>query len=312
MKIEDVLAPWEHDANAPPKVALVELFKWRDEDVRLALLNETNGQARLVVRLGHDDGSWMVAGPYSDFCEWMPWSPTLDALRELATQALNKERMCRVFKLPEIVQIAPNGLGAWVNDVRPSQFSFGRRIFQESSSQTYNWLQTLLLRPSSDASFARKFSQSNAQERWLHVFGFDSEEQLKQARVELEWLCVRVLSAYSSAWNQDSRIAWSLLPTNDRHTACFSFTYLNTKSKEQFLHNEFDAWAKVLEEFGPLHPDLAHLCLQDWFNNFGVLNRGQLEAPNFHEQLEARLELRAWAKSHLPVDVQMELERLES
>ncbi|RYX83159.1 hypothetical protein EON83_15735 [bacterium] len=68
-------------------------------------------------------------------------------------------------------------------------------------------------------------------------------------------------------------------------------------------------WAKVLGQFGPLQPKTERLCLREWFKSYPVLGMGKLHPPSYHEQLEARLELREWAQAHVPSEVFDEMER---
>lgn len=320
MKISDILAHWEFDAQAPPELVLVEPFLWREEPAHLALLSETSGQVRLIVRFERDDGSWTVGERQPRLCFSLPSSPTLDDLREITRQALKNERMCRVFPGLGNVRIAPNGVGVWfherlLHNLRVTgppdvvRFCLGRRISKIPASQTREWLANLLLRSSSDSSFARAFSRCNPSQKRQQAFGFATEEEAHHACVVLEWLCVRVLRCEAALWNGAPQIAWSLMSGNGRRSACFY--YFRDDGAALKPTPRLDWWARVLEQFGPLQPHKNRLCVRDWLLQSPLLASGQLEAPTSHEQLEARLELRDWAQTHLPPDVRAELERHE-
>ncbi len=76
-------------------------------------------------------------------------------------------------------------------------------------------------------------------------------------------------------------------------------------------------WGKALLHFAPDSPrqklPLQHLCIRDAIGsvnmNLGCWAR-EFWSLTFHEQLEARLELRDWARANLPNDILCELEQI--
>lgn len=301
MRIEEILAPWEFNQSAPPRLILSGELLFEERACRFALLDEPSEATRLVFRLGEDDGSWTATG-------WGWPSATHDYVEQRVLKALQNEACVRSFPLGssrELLRVAPNGIGFWRGYHQPAYFGLGRRISNMKSSQTRNWLETLLARPSSDVAFARWFSQLNSNECRQLLFGFQTLEEWRVAEAQLIRLCCCVLQTEAALWNSTARINWNLRASFRGSPAYFLHYYSNFRLKPRL-----DEWASVLDRYGPLYPDRSRLCLRGWFDQSPILAGGQLEAPTFHEQLEAHFELNEWARNHLPREVRDELEGL--
>jgi len=305
MRLSDILAPWEYDANAPPTLIWESQLFYKRRPIRFELLDQGTEHARLAFRIGQDNGSWTAAQgiePSASFAEVVG----------CVLSAIEKEAYIRLFHVSsdlEAVRVAPDGIGYWRgwHDLE-SPFSVGRRISKMKSSQTRNWVEKLLAQPSSDVAFAREFSRCDGFKKRRQIFGFASEDEQRIAESELEALCCQVLQAHIVLGDGATNIHWNLIASHPRSPACF--WHFREDGGTFGRSPRLDDWAKILEQFGPLHPNTKHLCLREWFSKPSVLAEGQLSAPTAHEQIEAHLALRQWAQSHLPPDVRAELEEL--
>ena len=313
MKIEDVLAPWEYDEATPPEVVSGGELVCDGIPIRFILFNfnDPTAGARLAFRVGDDDGSWTAQEKVSSNARFN--SPEQNIVSAWQSGAIE-----RVFAFSstddERLFIEPNGIGHWRGRYdQPVYFGLGRRISKMKSSQTRDWIETLLARPNSDVAFSRKFRHLDLPKLWELTFGFAETGKFREALSAMEWLCVRVIRSEVELWRVYSKVRWHLPLWGVHRPFSFCLAEADGKPIEPTLY--FVAWAKVLEKHGPLHPNdtNTHTCLRQWLQSSYALPISQVpESPNFHEQLEARLELRAWAKAHLPPDVRAELERLES
>lgn len=310
MKTSDILAPWELHEEAAPEVVFVEPFKWRERQGQFALLRTPEDETRLVVRFERDDGSWIVAGKESPFSFLRLYRPSSPQVQDAVLQALKQQRLCRAFpRLGDFV-VASSGLGAWAGK-NPIRFSLGRRISKMKSSQTRLWIEGLLSSSKSDVSFAGEFRRGDHWQRWQPAFGFGTEAEFHGALEETQWLCVRILRSELNLWPAMEAIRWRLMPWCATRPFCLRL--YNEDGRALELTPRLSLWTEILKDYGPLHPNDTRLCLRDWLETSPALPFDpSLEVPTFHEQLEARLELRAWAQSHLPPEVRNELERLDS
>lgn len=281
---------------------------WEGQRAILAVLPgpELVNYARLAIRLERDDGAWTVSSkthPLRVHSLYSKSSPV--KVREFAETALETGRIFRAFPSINDVRVGSNGIGLWKGR---THFGLGKRTSNLSWSQTRNLVERLLKRPDSDLCFARQFHRAGNSEQSAKLFGCVDVASYNGLQGELNRLARCVIQGEPDVWREREQVLWMIRARQNFLALPTANGYHN---RTELLTPRLQLWARLLRDFGPLRPRLDHLCLRYLWQNH-TLVRVEVEAPTFHEQLEARLELRAWAKAHLPPDVQMELERLES
>ncbi|BCM91214.1 hypothetical protein IAD21_03078 [Abditibacteriota bacterium] len=296
MAESQLLAKWEYVGERHEVLCEGET-SFEGAPLRFELLGP-NSQRRLIFRQGNDDGSWTTH----------PAPPSLsppDARYEgeTAQKSLKRGSFRRYFYLSnKAVQLLPNGAGYWSGFDLPDRypFSIDQPIFGMASSQARDRLLGLVNDSSSDAYFALRFSRSTTYQQRQIIHGFDRVEDLTQAQTQMNRLCRLILSLDVQLWNQESSVYWGL-------HASTGFWLHSVSSNEKLMDSHLQHWAMIMKRFGPL-PIVSHSdCTREFMRDNSLLASGELNAPTFHEQLEARFELREWAQTHLPPDVLAEL-----
>ncbi len=335
MRIADVLAPWEFDANAPPQIVSAQRFDWYGRSARLVLLVEANGRTRLVLRFAHDDGSWTVEVPPTSAShrDWVfytklagralqPIHFTRPDVRANIDKALRWNYLCRVVCLRQRHltwrvavwndgrgTLLPFESGSHTRLAPPVPFLLPLHGEIEKASRLRLFVEHHWAETGSDISFSRRWTRFESAKRWAHLFGFESWKQFNVQQELVSRLARAALWNEPVLWNKQSEIAW-LVPISSNQEVRLQ----GQAGRVEQIQPSFrlSRWAEIFREFGPLQPDTSFECLRHFqATTDGWLISHVAPAPTAHEQLEARLELRAWAKSHLPPDVQMELKRLE-
>ncbi len=294
-----LLASWEYEGEVP-QVILEGEFLHDGNLTRFEMLKRKDFIGTIVFRQGDDDGSWAVNCLSNQ---------SVEGCISCISSVLRNGKFMRKFWIgAEQIKIFPNGNGGWGDGYLTegfSHFSMGRSIAKLSSSQTYQRFQALLARRTSDVAWAQRFSQSSENQKWCRVFGLASEEELSVARAEMERLCQLVLYANKAMWRRKTSVEWEFRASTGELSASFFIDGL--PQRKSYSSATFLKWVRAIERLGPLRPRLAHLCLRRYFERHRIVAGGRLVVPSSDEQLEARLELKAWSQAHLPPDVLAEM-----
>ena len=316
MQISDVLASWEYDdANPPRLVVSVEA-----DGLRIALLEEVaRGKnsfdvRRVAFRAEDDDGSWTLTDKSSLFAPLFRherYEPSPSILRGTTLAARDANEVCRLFFWRQKrglwrASLSPFSVGLCQKRQRTQKFSpatafsFERAVRELPSSQTLELLRGEADNSASAVGFALRFHQMSGDERLATALGFPDVAHFKTAQREAENVLRYVLQTSKKMWKNRSEVLWRL-----------TTRYVAENRRGLANVNRLRKWEEALLEYGPLRPHSTSLTLDHYWKTTDVLAQVMVQAPTFHEQLEARLELRAWARAHLPPDVCAELERLE-
>lgn len=319
MKRSYPLSEWEADADAPPRV----VSSTKEGDLQIALLAEKNRERRVVFRSRADDGSWTISKGTPFFLPHYSgpaYALKAAELKEVVAEALSVGHVCRVLfwrheAMVWRVSLAPAGVGLCqafpANQMTSAAtpFAIDVDILGLTSSEARDWVEGQRRQEDSALSLALRFHRMTREERLCHVLGFGDEEEYRSRRAQLERLMQLALWSHSAIWKKNETVGWRI---GARHG--FQIT---EEQDHGWWNNELqpphlEKWASWFRRFGPLVPDLRSVTFEHFWNGVEHLAQTSADAPTMHEQLEAKLELRDWAREHLPPDEFAEMERLQS
>lgn len=331
MTASQFLASHEYDPNLTPQIVSTdEHFVWWNGSKRgaiIAILTWPFIGRTVHVRFEGDDTSFALSTIPAGNLSVSNFAPSRKNLQRRLYRAIRGARLWRRFPFaspnPELAYAAFVGNGGicqWVAtntslanfkyhtyypEAQPKRFSIdGANIVADAPDVLRAKISAELENPDSDASFARAASSVRLRDssHW--------QKAIHDGRGQMRALWRLVCRAYGSP---------ELLESGS-YLKCHGFAmddWQNAGVDVMPDTPKLRAWGKALLHFAPVSPrqmlPLQYLCVRDSIGsvnlNLGCLAR-EFWSLTFHEQLEARLELRDWANSNLPNEVVCALEQL--
>ena len=333
MTVEQFLAPHEYHPDFAPQIVRADehliWWKGREREATIAILEWPFAGRTIHVRFEDDRASYALLTVAPGNVSMSSFAPSKRNLkrrlcnairdaglwRRIAFESGDSDVSCTAF-------VRNGGVCQWVAtdaalarqqywSVRqPQRFLIGGANIAEDTPEVLRAKIVAALKNSdSDASFAL-----NLVMRKVTMRRTDEPTPWKKANREsyapMQELWRLICRAYGSPE--------SLKGGSSFHSCGFAMeNWQNGRVKTFPESPTFQLWGKALLHFAPASPrqklPLQHLSIRDAIGsvnlNIGCWAR-EFCSLTFHEQLEARLELRDWARANFPDDVLRELEQL--